>query len=166
MRHSPMLRAVCLTLDYVLEKGPIGLTATGALKRYFVEWAAAEFDWPFYTTEDLYAVNKVLNECDFPPLMIMHDLLLSAKLAGRRNGALHMTRLARQLRAEPAALWSLLAQQFLFATDHTGYTRYGDQPMGNWDIFLNVIKCRSPAWPERGPAQSGPVRPRRRARLA
>ncbi|MFD2580550.1 hypothetical protein ACFSTD_22245 [Novosphingobium colocasiae] len=85
MRHSPMLRAVCLTLDYVLEKGPIGLTATGALKRYFVEWAAAEFDWPFYTTEDLYAVNKVLNECDFPPLMIMHDLLLSAKTGGAQK---------------------------------------------------------------------------------
>ncbi len=143
MRHSPVLRAVCLTLDYIHENGPIGLTATGALKRYFVEWAVAAFDWPFYTTEDLYAVNKVLNECDFPPLAIMHDLLLGAKLARHRKGALHATRLAKQLRVDPAALWSLLARQFLFATDHTGYTRYGDQPMGNWDIFLNVINVEA-----------------------
>ena len=42
-----MLRAVCLTLSYIAEHGPIGLTATGALKRYFVEWAVDAFDWPF-----------------------------------------------------------------------------------------------------------------------
>lgn len=143
MRHSPMLRAVCLTFDYIKENGPIGLTATRALKRYFVKWAADAIQWPFYTTEDLYDFNKVLNECDFPPLAIMHDLLLSTKLARHRKGALHMTRLASQLRADPAALWALLARQFLFATDHTGYTRLGDQLMGNWDIFLNVINVEA-----------------------
>lgn len=138
-----MLRAVCLTLNYIAEHGPIGLTATGALKRYFVTWAAAAFAWPFYTTEDLYAVNKVLNECDFMPLATMHDLLLSAKLARHRKGALHMTRLAGTLRGDPAALWDLLARQFLFATDHAGYTRFDDRPMGNWDVFLNVINVEA-----------------------
>lgn len=143
MRHSPMLRAVCLTLDYIEENGPIGLTATRALKRYFVEWAAHAFNWQCYTAEDLYTLNRVLNESDFPPLAIMHDLLLSAKLARHRKGALHMTRLARQLKDDPAALWPVLAQQFLFATDHSGYTRFGDQLMGNWDIFLNVINVEA-----------------------
>ena len=143
MRHSPMLRAVCLTLDYVKENGPIGLTATSAVKRYFVEWAAKAFDWPFYTSEDLYALNKVLNECDFPPLMMMHDLLLSAKLARHKNGALHMTRLGGKLRDDHAALWVLLTERFLFATDHTGYTRFGDRLMGNWDVFLNVINVEA-----------------------
>ncbi len=143
VRSSPMLRAVCLTLNYIAEHGPIGLTATGALKRYFVEWAVDAFAWPFYTAEDLYAVNKVLNEGDFPPLTMMHDLLLNAKLARHRKGALHITRLAGKLRGDPSALWALLAQQFLFATDHTDYTRFGDRPMGNWDIFLNVINVEA-----------------------
>lgn len=143
MRHSPMLRAVCLTIDYISENGPLGLTATRALKRYFVEWAVNAFEWPSYTTENLYALNKVLNECDFAPLAIMHELLLSAELARHRKGELHMTRLARQLREDPAALWALLARQFLFATNHSGYTRFGDQLMGNWDLFLNVINVEA-----------------------
>jgi hypothetical protein len=141
--RSPMLRAVCLTLNYIAERGPIGLTTTGSLKRYFVEWAVDAFAWPFYTAEDLYAVNKVLNEDDYPPLAMMHGLLLSAKLARHKKGALHITRLAGNLRSNPAALWALLAQQFLFATDHTGYTRFSDRPMGNWDIFLNVINVEA-----------------------
>jgi len=142
-RLSPMLRAVCLTLDYIEASGPIGLTPSRAFKRYFVEWAAETFAWPGYTTEDLYAVNKVLNEDDFPPLAIMHELLLSTRLARHRQGALHMTRLARQLRLDTSALWTLLAPQLLFATDHTGYTRFGDRPFGNWDIFLNVINVEA-----------------------
>ncbi len=144
-RLSPMLRAVCLTLDHIDANGPIGLTSSRALKRYFVEWAAEAFDWPGYTVQDLYAVNKVLNEDDFPPLAIMHELLLSTRFARHRQGALHMTRLAPQLRADPVALWALLARQFLFATDHTGYTRFGDRPFGNWDIFLNVINVEARA---------------------
>ena len=142
-RLSPMLQAVRLTLDYIDANGPIGLTPSRALKRYFVEWAAEAIAWPGYTAEDLYAVNKVLNEDDFPPLAIMHELLLSARLARHRQRALHMTRLARQLRSDPAELWALLARQFLFATDHTGNTRFGDRPFGNWDIFLNVINVEA-----------------------
>jgi hypothetical protein len=143
MRHSPMLRAVCLTFDYVTENGPIGLTTTRALKRYFVEWAAKAFEWPFYTAKDLYALNKVLNECDFPPLALTHDLLLSTKLARHKNGALHLTRLGRKLRDDPTAMWALLAERFLFATDHSGYTRFGDRLIGNWDVFLNVINVEA-----------------------
>jgi hypothetical protein len=32
-RLSPMLRAVCLTLDYIEANGPIGLTPSRAFKR-------------------------------------------------------------------------------------------------------------------------------------
>lgn len=138
-----MLRAVCLTLDNIDANGPIALTPSRAFKRYFVAWAAEAFAWPGYTAQDLYAVNKVLNEDDFPPLAIIHELLLDARLARHRQGDLHMTRLARQLSSDPAALWALLARQFLFATDHTGYTRFGDRPFGNWDIFLNVINVEA-----------------------
>lgn len=62
---SPLLRGALLTLDYIETNGPIGLTPLKALKRYFVQWAAEAFAWPFYEPEDLYYLNKVLNEQDF-----------------------------------------------------------------------------------------------------
>ncbi len=138
-QHSPLLRAALLTIGYIEANGPIGLTASRGLKRYFVEWAAEAFDWRWYSASDLYAVNKVLNESDFPPLVILHDLLVRAKLVRHRQGALHLTRLAGQLKNDPASLWTLLASRLLFDTDHSKYTRYGDHLLGNWDIFLNVI---------------------------
>ena len=39
--HSSMLKATLLTLGYIEENEPIGLTPLKALKRYFVAWAAA-----------------------------------------------------------------------------------------------------------------------------
>jgi hypothetical protein len=33
----------------------------------FVHWAAREFDWPGYTEDDLFDINKVQNEIDFGP---------------------------------------------------------------------------------------------------
>ena len=142
-RHSPLLRATLLTIGYIEAHGPIGLTASRALKRYFVEWAVEAFDWPYYSAADLYAVNKVLNEPDFPPLVILHDLLVGAKLVRHRKGAMHLTRLAGQLKNDPASLWALLASHLLFETDHSKYTRYGDHLLGNWDIFLNVINVEA-----------------------
>ena len=40
----------------------VGLTATGAMNRKFVHWAAVHFLWPDFTAEDLYSMNKVLHE--------------------------------------------------------------------------------------------------------
>ena len=77
---SPLLRAALLTLEYMEVNGSIGLTPSKALKRYFVEWAAEAFAWPKYTAADLYSFNKVLNEIDFPPLVVLHDLLVGLKL--------------------------------------------------------------------------------------
>ena len=56
-------------LTYAHELGGIPLTQSMAnFNRRCVEWAAEEFRWPGYEPDDLYAVNKVLNEPDFPPL--------------------------------------------------------------------------------------------------
>lgn len=61
---SPLHRAAGLTLRYLVEVGPIGLTFNRALKRYFLTWAAETFNWPGYTADKLYTINKVLNEQD------------------------------------------------------------------------------------------------------
>ena len=76
LAHSPLVRATEKTLAYIAENGSIGLTPSKAFKRNFVHWAAAEFDWPDYTGEDLFKLNRVLNESDFPPLLVLHDLLI------------------------------------------------------------------------------------------
>ena len=47
---SPLLRGMVMTVSYADTQGGIGLTATGALNRKFVHWAAVHFDWPAYTS--------------------------------------------------------------------------------------------------------------------
>lgn len=59
---SPLLRGMLLSVAYADGEGGIGLTATGAMNRKFVHWAAVHFLWPGFTAEDLYSMNKVLNE--------------------------------------------------------------------------------------------------------
>lgn len=114
---SPLHRAAVLTLRHLVETGPIGLTPNYAMKRYFVTWAAEAFDWPGYRPEDLYAVNKVLNEHDFPPLYALHDLLLAGKLVRRRKGFLHITKFGKDLLAHPGSLWLALTQHMLTTSE-------------------------------------------------
>jgi len=95
------------------------------------------------TAADLYAVNKVLNEHDFPPLIMLHDVMLSANLARHYKGTMRLTKLAHELKAKPAALWALLAEHLLSVIDHTQYTRFGDPLVGNWDTLLNVINMEA-----------------------
>ena len=142
---SPLLRGALLTLDYIETNGPIGLTPLRALKRYFVQWAAEAFAWPHFTPEDLYFHNKVLNEQDFPPLLVLHDVMLSAKLVRHYKGAMHITKQGRALRTKSGELWAILADQILCVLDHSNYTRNGDQLIGNWDVYLNVINVEAHA---------------------
>jgi hypothetical protein len=143
LAHSPLLRAARLTFDYIAKEGPIGLTPTKALKRYFVHWAASAFEWPRYTAEELFAINKVLNEPDFTPLMILHDVLLGAKLVRHYKGAMHVTKLGQELYRRPGALWEALAHQLLNVLDHSPYTRHGDRLEGDWDLFLNLLNVEA-----------------------
>lgn len=130
---SALHRAALLTLGCLVETGPIGLTPNKALKRYFVTWAAKAFNWPLYTAEDLYSLNRVLNELDFPPLVVLHDLLLAAKLARHRKGFLHITKFGKDLLAHPGSLWIALSQHLLLAAGHD------DMLDVEWVSVLNAI---------------------------
>lgn len=143
LAHSPVLRAALLTFEFIETKGQIELTKGKALKRYFVTWAAEAFAWPHFTADDLYAVNRVLNEEDFPPLVMLHDLLLSTKLARHYRGTLRMTALAQELRSKPAELWRFLANHLLFVMDHTQYTRFDHAFAGDWLTYLDVINVEA-----------------------
>ncbi len=146
LSHAPLLQAALMTFDYIEANGPIGLTASKALKRYFVEWAAEAFAWPGYGVDYLYAMNKVLNEGDFPPLAILHDVLLSAKLARHYKGHLHLTKQGQGLRRHPAALWDVLANHLLCGLDPRPYTGFVETLHVDWDRFLNILNIEAEAW--------------------
>lgn len=143
LRLSPLLRAAKFTLDYVLEHGPIPLTPNKAFKRVFVTWAAERFDWPGMTAADLYRVNKVLNEQDFPPLEMLHHLLLDLKLGRHVKGQFTLSKQGKALAADPVQLFARLIPPFLFEMDHSFYARVADRPFGKWDVWLNVINVEA-----------------------
>jgi len=139
LHYSPLVRAAIHTMRYIETYGPIGLTPAKALKRYFVEWAAEAFVWPHYTAADLHAVNKVLNEQDFLPLVMLHDLMISTRLTRYYKGAMALAKQGRDLVDEPARLWHLLTTAFLWRTDHGRTMRRHDQFDGDWELILGVI---------------------------
>mgnify|MGYP006923016475 CR=1 FL=1 len=73
LNKSRLLNALEQTIRYAEEHGGIGLTQTKAFNRKFAHWAAENFDWPEYSADELLKIQKVLNEEDVPPVMIIHD---------------------------------------------------------------------------------------------
>tara|TARA_R110002051_G_scaffold30487_1_gene70504 strand:+ start:8294 stop:9013 length:720 start_codon:yes stop_codon:yes gene_type:complete len=140
---SPLIRGVLKTAQYIEENGGIGLTKSGAFNRKFVHWAAAAFDWPGYSEDDLFVVNKVLNEWDFPPLSDIHELLKGLKLGRHFKGQFVLTKAGKELVSNPGLLFQQLTPNFLFRLDHAAHLRREDNILGNWDIFLNVINVES-----------------------
>lgn len=144
LAHSPMIRGLEKTLAYIADRGLISLTPSGAFKRVFVAWAAEEFDWPGHRPQDLYAVNKVLNEPDFFPLVELHEVMLAMKLGHHVKGAFRITPLGRTFVGHPGRLFGLLAPFYLFQVDHGRHARRREEPLlGDWDIFLNVINVEA-----------------------
>jgi hypothetical protein len=139
LQHSPLLRGLSKTLTYAAQNGGIGLTKSYALNRKFVHWAADNFEWPEYTSEDLFIVNKVLNEDNMPPLWPIHDLLLHFKLMRRYKGHLKLTKLGQGFLDNPTGLFNLIAPVYLFRYDHNEISRTKGVLLGHWDLFLNII---------------------------
>lgn len=111
-----------------------------AFKRVFVHWAAAEFGWSGHTETDLFAVNKVLNEPDFVPLMVLHDLIIAMKLGRHYKGEFRLTKAGQALAGHPGQIFGTVVPFFLFRINHASMSRLDDaQVLGNWDVFLNVL---------------------------
>lgn len=139
LAYSPLLRAALLTLGYAAEHGSIGLTGTKAFKRVFVHWAAEHFDWPGMGYEELFRFNKVLNEYEFPPLELLHFLLIELKLGRHYKGEFRATRRGKDLAGAPGRLFAALIPFFVLRVDHSSYSRFEESPFGKWDVWLNVI---------------------------
>ncbi|MEQ9260566.1 MAG: hypothetical protein RIG84_15885 [Roseovarius sp.] len=144
LAFSPLLRGFQKTFAYITEHGGIGLTPSKAFKRVFVHWAAQQFDWPGYTEADLFAVNKVLNEIDFGPLMDLHDVMIALKIGRHYKGQFKLTKAGQELIGHPGRIFGIGTPFYLFEVNHARFSRFDDKPiLGNWDVFLNVLNVET-----------------------
>ena len=144
LAQSPMVRALEKTIAYIAENGGIGLTPSKAFKRVFVHWAAREFNWPGYSEEDLFAINKVLNEIDFGPLMDLHDVMIALKIGRHYKGQFKLSKAGQGLVGHPGRTFGIVTPFYLFEVNHARFSRFDDEPiLGNWDVFLNVLNVET-----------------------
>ena len=143
LAHSPLLRAALLTLQYAQEHGAIGLTKTKAFKRVFVHWAVAHFDWPDSSAEEMFRYNKVINEYEFPPLEVLHYVLITLRLGRHFKGEFRLTKRGADLARAPGKLFAELIPFFVLQLDHASYARFEERPFGKWDVWMNVINVEA-----------------------
>jgi hypothetical protein len=143
LQLSPMICSAESLLSYLIKHDEIGLTKAKAFQRKFVHWAAANFEWPGFEEEKLFSVNKVLNEYDFPPLEMLHVVLLKLKLIRHYKGACKLTKAGKGLVGKRGELFGLIAPFYLFRVDHSAYSRFSEPVLGNWDVFLNIINVEA-----------------------
>ena len=129
------------------EDGGITLTKSGAFNRKFVTWAAEDFRWPDYQAEQLYVVNKVLNEPDFPPLAIIHELMIAARLLRHYKGKALTTKGGKAMISDYGALQAELIDTFFLALDHRAYDRFSvEYEDADIEHFLGVVQNRLDDW--------------------
>lgn len=134
-------------LQFAAENAGIELTKSGFFNRKCVVWAAEEFQWPDYKPSELYRMNKVLNEQDFPPLSAMHDLMLLARLMRHVKGRAVLTTAGRNMLGKHGSL-----QALLFETYFTKYDFGADERFPNYikhqdyRHILGVIANRVGEW--------------------
>lgn len=147
LADSPMCVNGMKVLAHMRDERGITLTKSGAFYRELVTWAAEDFRWPGYEADKLYAVNKVLNEPDFPPLAIMHDLLVGTRLIRRHKGKAVLSQSGKAIVGDYGTLQAELFDAFFIALDHGAYERfaieYDDADVGH---FLAVVRDRLGDW--------------------
>ena len=140
-KHSPLTRALHLTLKTCLDEDGLELTQMGRLKRKYVDPLVRSFDWPHYNIEEFYAVSKVMNADDFPPLILVHELLRHHKLVRHYKHSMRLTKTGQNIYDDIHALYKLVIPSYLFELNHMAFSRMKEAPLGNWEIWINVLHC-------------------------
>lgn len=103
LQPSLVLTHARLVLGALETEGGVRLTAAGCFNRKFVARMVEAFRWPGYEPEQVWLLNKVLNERDVPPLNYLHAVLAIAGLVRRYKGMHRISRLGRSLLAAESA---------------------------------------------------------------
>lgn len=114
---SPMTINGMKLLQFAGQNDGIELTKSGFFNRKCVVWAAQEFQWPEYQSAQLYSLNKVLNEQDFPPLTVMHDLMVLGRLIRHRKGYAVLTPNGKAMLESYGKLQALLFETYFTIYD-------------------------------------------------
>jgi len=162
MHHSPVFRDIppdtpqlalarlpdCAQrlLAYAADQGGLALTPSGALKRVHVNWAAEAFAWPGHTSQELYRLNKVLNEEDVFPLWVLHRLLLHTKHARHHGKMLQPTKAGRALIGAPHRAFNEIVPRFLFEVDHAAMGRGPPAIPGRLADYLDALNLAAGDW--------------------
>lgn len=133
-------------LEYAEEEGGLGLTPGGSLKRVHVTWAAEAFSWPGHTPDQLYRVNKVLNEEDMFPLWVLHYLLIHTKHARHYRKAFRPTKAGHALIGAPHRAFDEIVSRFLFEVDHGAMGRGRSGIPGRIRHYLDVLNLEANDW--------------------
>jgi hypothetical protein len=129
LAESPMTINGMKLLKVAGDTDGIDLTKSGFFNRKSVVWAAEEFQWPGYEPSEVYRMNKVLNEQDFPPLNVMHDLMMLGQLVRHRKGNAPLTAAGKAMLGHFGKLQVLLFETY--------FTRYD---IGSNNRFPSTIK--------------------------
>ena len=145
LENAVLYQAILKTLEYLDEFGAIGLTKSGAFNRKFVHWAADNFDWPEYSREEMFRVNKVLNEQDYPPAGDVHDLLKHLRLGRHYKGQFVLTKAGKKFAGNPDGLFNLVAPAYIFECEHFYGWGFDEDRLSqiNWDIILNIANVEA-----------------------
>ena len=144
---SPMAINAMKVLTRATDDGGITLTKSGAFYRKFVTWAAEDFQWPDYEAAELYRLNKVLNELDFMPLAIMHELLIGARLLRHYKGKAVPTKAGKAIIGDYGALQAEMFDTYFTGFDFLGHERFPiDHDDPDFVHFLGVIQNRLDDW--------------------
>lgn len=98
----------------------------------------------------MFRYNRVVNEADFPPLELLHFLLIRLRLGRHYKGTFRATNDGKMYAGQPGALFDKLVPFFLLAMDHAAlasserelyWVFYGEGP--NWDMTAGGRSARS-----------------------
>lgn len=144
---SPMCINAMKVLTHIRDNDGIPLTKSGAFYRKFVTWAAEDFCWPEFEAKELYRFNKVLNELDFMPLAIMHELLIAARLIRRYRGKALLSQAGKRIIGDYGALQSELFDTYFTTFDYSAFERFPiEYDQADYVHFLGVVQNRLDDW--------------------
>ena len=137
--QSRLLRAMELAFDFAEKNDGIGLTQTKAFNRQFAHWMAEQSPWQEYKADELLRLNRVLNEWDVPPVLVVHDLMIVMNLGRHMKGRFRVAKKAKGVATRRGSFFCRIAEAYLFEYNHARISRSEFTAPGNWDIFLNII---------------------------
>jgi hypothetical protein len=111
-----------------------------------VNHAAEVFDWPGHRPEELYRLNKVLNEEDVFPLGVLHQFLLHTRHARHSNKMFRVTIAGRALIDAPSQAFNEIVPRFLLEVDHAGMGRVRTAIPGRLAEYLDALNLAAGDW--------------------